>query len=112
MKALSGKEYPDGSRLLKEVGFFLVGWEKGKQAFVSWLELRTLLGRKLSAPSLSPGHCCFLGPKYLLQVPPAWPQRPGEGEIRMTAAGPWAGGRQGGDGGRGVSLEEGQRAGA
>lgn len=76
------------------------------------LELRTLLGSKLAAPHFSPDHCCFLGPKHLLQVPPTWPQRPGEGEIRVTAAGPWAGGCRGGGGSRGVSPEEGQQAGA
>lgn len=87
-------------------------WEKGKQDFVSRLELRTLLRSKLLAPSLSPDCCCFLGPKYLLQVPPAWPQRPEEKEVRVTAAGPWAGRFQGGNGDGGVSLEECQQAGA
>lgn len=65
-----------------------MGWEKGEQDFVSRLKHRTLLGSKLSASSLSPGCCCFLGPKYLLQVPPAWTQKPEEGEVMVTAAEP------------------------
>ena len=98
--------------VLKEVVPFSIGLEEWEAALCVWLELRTLLGSKLSASRFSPGHCCFLGPKHLLQVPPAWPQRPGEGEIRVTAAEPWAGGCQSGGGSGGVSLEEGQQAGA
>lgn len=52
----------------------------------------------------------FSGLKYLLQVPPTWPQRPREGESRVTAAGLWAGGRQrgGGSGGSGSEKASGQ----
>lgn len=52
----------------------------------------------------------FPGLEYLLQVPPAWPQRPREGETRVTAAGLWAGGRQcgGGSGGSGSEKASGQ----
>lgn len=48
----------------------------------------------------------FPGLEYLLQVPPAWPQRPREGETRVTAAGLWAGGRQCGGGSGGSGSEK------
>lgn len=81
---------------------FLAGWKKGKQPFVSPPELRTPLASKSSAPRLSPGLCCFLGPPVPPPGAPCLASEAWEGEIRVTAAGPWAGGRQGGVGdGRG-----------